>query len=57
MAGKFAISKVNTGVKFNLKATNGEVIATSQVYKALDTCKSGIASVKKNAPEAAVVEG
>lgn len=54
MAGKFVISKVNTGVKFNLKATNGEVIATSQVYKALDSCKNGIASVKKIAPLAAV---
>lgn len=52
--GKFVISKVNTGVKFNLKANNGEVIATSQVYKELKGCKGGIASIKKIAPVAAL---
>lgn len=30
--------------KFDLKATNGQVIATSQVYKSPVTCKKGIAS-------------
>ena len=54
MAGKFEITEVKTGVKFNLVASNGEVIATSQVYKSLATCKNGIESVKKNAPVAAV---
>lgn len=53
--GKFVMKKTNTGVKFDLKATNGQVIATSQVYKTAVTCKKGIASVAKNAP-AAVVE-
>lgn len=52
--GKFVIKKTNTGVKFDLKATNGQVIATSQVYKTAVTCKKGIASVAKNAPVAAV---
>ena len=53
--GKFVISKTKTdGVKFNLKANNGEVIATSQVYKSLVYCKKGIASVQKNAPDAPV---
>ena len=52
--GKFVISKVNTGVKFNLKANNGEVIATSQVYKELKGCKGGIESIKKIAPVAAL---
>ena len=52
--GKFLIKKTNTGTKFDLKANNGEVIATSQVYKSLATCKNGIASVIKNAPEANV---
>ena len=53
--GKFVISAVKSGgFKFNLKAGNGEVIATSQVYKTLATCKKGIASVQKNSPVAPV---
>lgn len=52
--GKFVIKKTNTGVKFDLKATNGQVIASSQVYKSDATCKSGIASVQKNAPLAEI---
>lgn len=52
--GKFVIKETATGTKFDLKAGNGEVIATSEVYNSLDACKKGIASVKKNAPVAAV---
>lgn len=52
--GKFVIRTTNTGVKFDLKAGNGEVIATSEVYTTLDACKNGIASVVKNAPVAGV---
>ena len=52
--GKFVIKQAKTGVKFDLKAGNGEVIASSQVYKSLVTCKKGIASVQKNAVAAAV---
>ena len=52
--GKFVIRKTNTGVKFDLKATNGEVIATSEVYASEASCKKGVASVIKNAPVAAV---
>lgn len=52
--GKFVIRKTNTGVKFDLKATNGQVIATSEVYNSDEACKNGIASVQKNAPDAAV---
>lgn len=51
---KFVIKKTNTGVKFDLKAGNGEVIATSEVYTTEDACRNGIASVQKNAPVAAV---
>lgn len=50
--GKFVIRNTNTGVKFDLKASNGEVIATSEVYSSLDACRNGVASVKKNAPVA-----
>ena len=52
--GKFVISTVKTGVKFNLKAGNGQVIATSEVYTTAAACKNGIASVQKNAPVANV---
>lgn len=52
--GKFVIKQTKTGVKFDLKAANGQVIATSEVYSSLDACKKGIESVKKNAPVAAV---
>ena len=50
--GKFVIKPAAKGVMFNLKASNGEVIASSQVYKTDATCKKGIASVMKIAPEA-----
>ena len=52
--GKFVIRETNTGVKFDLKAGNGEVIATSDVYTTESACKKGIASVQKNAPVANV---
>ncbi|MBQ2993907.1 MAG: YegP family protein [Peptococcaceae bacterium] len=52
--GKFVIRETNTGVKFDLKAGNGEVIATSEVYTTESACKKGIASVQKNAPVANV---
>ena len=48
--GKFAIKRVTTGIKFNLKAGNGEIIATSEVYSSESACKNGIESVRKNAP-------
>ncbi len=52
--GKFVICDAKNGVKFNLKAGNGEIIAHSEVYSSLASCKKGIASVIKNAPIAAV---
>lgn len=52
--GKFVIKETKTGVKFDLKANNGEVIATSEVYTTEAACMKGIQSVQKNAPEAAV---
>ena len=52
--GKFVLRTVNTGIKFDLKAGNGEVIATSEVYSSESTCRAGIASVQKNAPAAAI---
>lgn len=52
--GKFVIRNTKTGIKFDLKAGNGEVIATSEVYKSERSCRAGIASVAKNAPIANV---
>ena len=53
--GKFEIKKTKSdGFMFNLKAGNGEVIATSETYNSLDACKNGVNSVIANAPEAAV---
>ena len=52
--GKFVFKRTATGVKFDLKAGNGEVIATSEVYTSDAACKNGIESVRKNAPVAAV---
>jgi uncharacterized protein YegP (UPF0339 family) len=52
--GKFVVKNTKSGVKFNLKATNGEIIATSEVYTTEAACKKGIASVQKNAPIAAI---
>ena len=39
---------------FNLKASNGQVIGNSEMYSSTSAMENGIASVKKNAPEAKV---
>lgn len=52
--GKFVVRKTATGIKFDLKATNGQVIATSEVYKSKASCLAGVKSVAKNAPAANV---
>ena len=54
MAAKFLVKEVNTGVRFNLVAGNGEVIGVSEVYTTESACKNGIESVRKNAPIAPV---
>jgi uncharacterized protein YegP (UPF0339 family) len=43
-------------VYFNLKAANGQVVGTSQMYASSETMETGIASVKENAPSAEMVE-
>ena len=52
--GKFVIRKTGTGIKFDLKAGNGEVIATSEVYTSDEACRKGIASVQRNAAVAEI---
>jgi len=49
---KYVLSAAKNGFRFNLVASNGEVIATSQLYKTAVTAKKGIASVTANAPVA-----
>ena len=52
--GKFVIRNVASGMKFDLRAGNGETILTSEVYTTLAACRKGVESVRKNAPAAAV---
>jgi uncharacterized protein YegP (UPF0339 family) len=47
--GKFEIkTRKNGEFQFNLKATNGQVILTSEGYKTKASCLNGVESVKKN---------
>ncbi|AQX11023.1 hypothetical protein BAX94_14380 [Elizabethkingia meningoseptica] len=39
---------------FNLKATNGQIIGTSEMYESSSGRDNGIESVKSNAPEASI---
>ncbi len=45
--GKFVVKKVPTGIKFVLKATNGQVILDSEVYGAEPGVLKGIESVRR----------
>lgn len=50
MAGKFELKKSKDGqFMFNLKASNGQVILTSERYKTKASAEGGIESVRKNA--------
>ena len=51
MAGKFEISTRKDGeFQFNLKAANGQVILTSEMYESRASALNGIEAVRKNAP-------
>lgn len=57
MAGVFELKKSKDGqFMFNLKAGNGEVILTSELYHQKASAENGIESVKKNAPDDARYE-
>lgn len=47
--GKFVVRNVPSGIKFDLKAANSQVIATSEVYASEPSCLKGVESVRKNA--------
>lgn len=52
MAGSFELKKAANGeFHFNLKAGNGEIILSSEMYAAKASAQAGIASVQKNCGE------
>jgi uncharacterized protein YegP (UPF0339 family) len=52
MAAKYDLKKTSDGqYMFNLKAANGEVILTSERYKAKSGAQNGIESVRENSPK------
>ncbi len=54
---KFKIKETqNDQFMFNLHATNGQIILSSEQYTTKQGCKNGIASVQKNAPNDARFE-
>ena len=57
MAGKFEL-KVSTNGKyhFNLKAGNGQIILSSEMYESKAAAENGIASIQKNAADDARYE-
>ena len=57
MAAKFEVYKDKKGeFRFRMIASNGQVIAQGESYKRKASCLNGIASIKKNAPKAEVVD-
>lgn len=57
MAGWYEMTKSSDGqFKFVLKAGNGEIILTSELYKTKAAANNGIASVQSNSPDDAQYE-
>lgn len=57
VAAKYELKKAKNGqFFFNLKAANGEVILTSEMYKQKESAEHGIDSVKKNSGNDAMFE-
>ena len=55
MPAKFTVYKDKAGqFRFNLKAANGEIIATGESYPDKKSVLKGIASITKNAPVAKI---
>ena len=54
---KFEVYQDKAGeFRFRLKARNGQIVATGESYKTLDSCLNGVDSIKRNAPDAPVVK-
>lgn len=57
MAGKYELKVSSNGkYHFNLKAGNGQIILSSEMYESKAAAENGIASVKKNAGDDARYE-
>lgn len=57
MAGKLELYEDRAGKwRFRLKAGNGQVIATGEAYESKSAAQNGIEPIKRNAPDAPVVE-
>ena len=55
MPGKFVVKKGSTGkFRFNLVATNGQVVLTSEAYESKAKCLNGVRSVAKLAADAVI---
>lgn len=55
---KFEVYQDKAGeYRFRLKASNGQIVATGEGYKSLDSCLNGVDSVKRNAPDADLIKG
>lgn len=51
--GRFDRKEAKNGKPyFNLKASNGQIIGSSEMYESVSARENGIESVKKNAPDA-----
>lgn len=56
-AGKFVVKKGRSGkFHFNLLATNGQVVASSEMYESKAAALKGIASVRRLAADAKLVD-
>ncbi|MCP2352550.1 MULTISPECIES: YegP family protein [Nonomuraea] len=49
MAARYVLKKASNGYRFNLVATNGQIIATSESYTTKANALKGIESVRANA--------
>jgi len=53
----FVVAQTSSGKhRFNLKSRNHQVIGVSQSYESESSCKNGIESVRRSAPDAEIVE-
>jgi uncharacterized protein len=53
MAAKFVLKRANNNkFRFSLVATNGQIIATSEIYESKASALKGIDALKRNAPTA-----
>lgn len=51
--GKYELKNSSNGkYHFSLKAANGQIVATSQMYESKESALNGIESVRTNAPDA-----